>query len=244
MNVINYIKYWLKIVPKWKECTKASCWTGTNAKHRLMNMLSPYMSNDHFKEHLKWMKKRGCNTAHLILLNKNDGECAGYNAADNAKLTKKRIKKLRLAGMAIVPWLVTDDSSAWARQLFADPDKYIKAWEKAGIFDYASYVCLGLEMDEYGSAKDWEKVHNALKRVWKGKIAVHHTSGKYPFASLGNIICDQMEPAKATPKAITASVQKLIAMGKAVVGFEYSRTEDREKAQAALNAGAFGCGNW
>ena len=37
---------------------------------------------------------------------------------------------------------------------------------------------------------------------------------------------------------------RLRAMGKQVVGFEYERHPDRARAQAALDAGAFGVGNW
>lgn len=243
-KITGYLRYWLKMPASWKKCTRASCWDGANAGRRMMNILSPKFSGAKFKEYVKWMLGRGCDTAHVILLNKGDGEGAGYDAGDDPKLSQRRIKYLVTHGLAVVPWLVTDDSAAWAKKLFADPAGYIGKWYRAGLFDYASFVCLGLEMNEYGKTADWNRVRAALKAVYRGKVATHHTSGVYPFANLGEIVCDQLDPKAATPAKIKSSVTALRATGKAVVGFEYERHADRDKAQAALDAGAFGVGNW
>lgn len=244
-KLLNLLKYWLGIVPKWDRCAHASCWDGMNAQRRMMNILSPKFDDAKFKEYVHWMEGRGCDTAHVILMNGADGEGSGYTALDNPKLTEKRVKYLRKRGFAVVPWIITDDSRAYAKQLFADPERYVKAFAAIGLFKEASFVVLGLEMDEYGTAAQWASVKAALQAYApKLKTGVHHTGGKYVFAGLGDIVLDQLEPPKATPATVAASIGRIRAMGKAAVGFEYSRHPDRALAQAALDAGAFGVGNW
>lgn len=254
-KLIAKIKNWIRKIlgkvapetttPSWKECVHASCWDGSNAQRRMMNMLSPKFSDGKFNEYLSWMKSRGCDTAHVFLMNGGDGEGAGYIATDNAGLTVKRLKKFRSEGFGVVEWIMADDSSAMARKLFANPEQFISAFDKAGILDYASYIVLGLEMDEYGNANQWNAVRKAVKNHCpKIKIGVHHASGKYSFASLGDIVLDQLDPKAATKSAITASIKKIRSMGKEAVGFEYARNANRQKAQWALDAGAVGCGNW
>ena len=51
-KLIRRIKYWLKIVPSWKDCVHASCWDGSNAQRRMMNILSPKMSDETFGKRL------------------------------------------------------------------------------------------------------------------------------------------------------------------------------------------------
>ena len=235
-------------VPEWRDCSKASCWDGSNAQRRMMNVLSPAFPDAKFEEYARWMKARGCNTAHVFLINRGDGEGGGYNAAtnaDHAKLARKRIAALRGKGFAVVPWLVADDSSDYAKDLFAHADERLRAIADAGLLDQASYVVLGLEMNEYGSAADWGRVAAALRKVWPGKVGTHHTSGNsFPYAGLGEIVLGQLDPKKATPAAIAGQIGAIRALGKEAVGFEYQRYPDRARAQAALDAGAFGCGNW
>lgn len=241
----NLIMYWLGIVPRWDRCTKASCWDGSNAQRRMMNILSPKFGDAKFKEYVKWMEDRGCNTAHVFYANRGDGEGAGYYATFNTKLSKRRIKYLRTRGFAVVPWLMADDSRDYAKAMFAHPGAYVKDFADKGLFDHASFVCLGLEMDEYGSAAEWAGVAAAVHTYCpKMKIATHHTSGKLSFAGLGEIVCDQLAPKDATPEKIRQSINRIRAMGKAAVGFEYERHPDRTKAQAAIDAGAFSVGNW
>ena len=249
-KLIARIKYWLKIKPKWNQCRYASCWDGSNAQRRMMNILSPNMDDAKFAEYVKWMQDRGCDTAHVILVNQADGENAGYNAAQGGwalTVARRRIRKLRIAGFAVVPWLITDDSPSWRNDLFAHPEERIKTLADAGIFDHASYVVLGLEMDEAGAVgtKGWPSVAAALKKFYKGKVGVHHCSGnKFPYAGLGDIILGQLDPKTATEAAIRNQIGIIKGMGKEAVGFEYERHPDRAKAMAALNAGAVGVGNW
>lgn len=251
-KLLNKLRYWLHIVPGWRKCKYASCWNGTNAKHRMMNILSPHMPEHKFKEYVAWMESRGANTVHVFLINKADGEYGGYNCSTvegHARLAKQRIQYLRKRGFAVVPWLISDDSADYAADLFRNADARLKALSETGLLAEASYVVLGLEMDEPrsfpGGAEGWPKVRAALKGVCKRKVGVHHCSGNsFRYAHLGDIILGQLDPGKATENAIKHQIAIIKGKGKAAVGFEYERTPDRQKAQWALEAGAVGVGNW
>lgn len=251
-NLIARLRYYLHLTPKWDETRHASCWDGTNASRRMMNILSPFFSDGKFREYIKWMQSRDCDTAHVFLINGADGEGGGYNCAtnaDHAKLARRRIEKLRKKGFAVVVWLISDDSPAWARDLFANAGERLQALDDARLFDEASYVVLGLEMNEKGSFPGWETgwsaVRAALGAVWHGKIGVHHKSGNdFPCAGLADIVLGQLEPKNANPDSVAAQIAAIKSQGKIAVGFEYSRGADRRLAQASLDAGAIGCGNW
>lgn len=222
----------------------ASCWHGKNAAERMMNILSPNMNEAKFKARLNFMLDRGCNTAHVFLVNGGDGECAGYRAwkEGDRKTMRKRVAALRAAGLAVVPWIIADDSRADAATLFANADRLVG--EMAEFFIGAPYVVLGLEMDEYGKAADWKKVRAALRTHYKGEIGVHHASGNsFPFAGLADIVLGQLSPG-CTASQVKAQILAIKGMGKRAVGFEYARGPARDLAQAALDAGAEGVGNW
>ena len=234
--------------PAWDKAVHASCWDGTNARRRMMNILSPGFSDAKFAEYAAWMKKRGCDTAHVFLINQADGEGAGQNCATNkshAALAKRRIEALRRDGFAVVPWVVADDSDAWLKDLFAHPEERVKALADAGLFDDASYVVVGLEMDEAsGGSSGWPKVAAAIRKRFNGKLGTHHKSGNsFAYAGLGEIVLGQLDPG-CSASDIKEQVAAIKAKGKAAVGFEYARSPDRAKAQAALDAGAVGVGNW
>lgn len=67
---------------RFDEAIHASCWDNGGSK-RLMNLLSPKFSGEKFREYVAWMKGRGCDAAHVILINGGDGEGAGWNCAAN-----------------------------------------------------------------------------------------------------------------------------------------------------------------
>lgn len=235
--------------PAWDKCVHASCWAGANAKRRMMNILSPGFSDAKFTEYAAWMKSRGCDAAHVFLVNQADGEGAGQNCAtkpEHAKLAKKRIEALRKDGFAVVPWVIADDSAEWLKDLFAHPEERVKALADAGLFEQASYVVIGLEMDEAGSAgkSGWKAVAAAIRKHYNGKLGTHHASGNtFAYASLGEIVLGQLDPG-CSASDIKKQIAAIKAKGKAAVGFEYARSPDRVKAQAALDAGAVGVGNW
>ena len=222
----------------------ASCWGGSNASKRMMNILSPKMSDSTFKERLKFMTDRGCTHAHVILANGGDGEAAGYAAwkdSDRPKMME-RLKAVKAAGLVPIPWIITDDSASLLKELFADPEARVYCVSQ--FLDGAPYVVLGLEMDEAGGAANWAAVRNAVKKYYKGPIGVHHTSGnEFKFANLGDIILGQLDPG-CTESQVKAQIARIRALGKRSVGFEYARGPNRKLAQAALDAGAEGVGNW
>lgn len=234
----------------WDAAVHASCWDNGGSK-RLMNLLSPKFSGEKFRAYVEWMESRGCDAAHVILINGGDGEGAGWNCAantDHAALARERMQALSREGFAIVPWLVTDDSAAHAKDLFAEPERRIKTLADAGLFDLASYVVLGLEMDEPdsypGGSDGWPKVAAALRKVYGGKIGTHHKSGNsFPYAPLGEIVLGQLDPG-ATEADAKKQIRAIRAAGRYAVGFEYARGPARALAQAALAEGAIGVGNW
>ena len=222
----------------------ASCWDGPNASRRMMNILSPKMSDAKFKEYVAWMVARGCTAAHVILANGGDGECAGYAAWRDADFHPmlRRFNEIAHAGLRPVPWIITDDSAAYIKELFAKPAECVG--KLAAFIDSAPYVVLGLEMDEAGGAANWAAVRDAVRKRTKAPIGVHHTSGnEFKFAAIGDIILGQLDPG-CTESQVKAQIARIRALGKRAVGFEYARGPARKLAQAALDAGAEGCGNW
>ena len=234
----------------WRECRKSSNWNGSNAAKRMMNAVSPKFAETKFREYLDWQVSLGCDHAHLLLVNEADGEGSGYDCladAGHKAVALARVREIRSRSLGVVAWVVADDSNGYRQKIFADPKKYAKSL--ADFFPYISYIVIGLEMDEKLGDEQipigkWKSLRDAVRDAgWTGPFATHHTSGKYTYASLGEIVCDQLDPS-CTASQIKSSVRSLRNKGFNVVGFEYSRGPDRAKAQAALDAGAFGCGNW
>lgn len=230
----------------WRECKYSSNWNGSNASKRMMNLVSPKFSDAKVKEYLDWQVGIGCDHVHLLLVNEADGEGAGYDALADASARKTalaRVKQIRARGMGVVAWVVADDSNGYRNKVFADPAKYAAGLKE--FMPYLSYIVLGLEMNEgEGSAAKWKSLRDAVAAAgWEGPFATHHTSGKSTYASLGSIVMDQLDPS-CTTADIAKSVKALKGKGYEVNGFEYSRGPDASKAKAALEAGAFGCGNW
>ena len=225
----------------------ASCWAGSNASKRMMNVLSPKMSDSTFAARLKHMTDRGCTHAHLILANTADGEAGGYAAwkdSDQGKM-KERWNAVKAAGLTPIPWLVTDDSAELAQDLFSHADKYIKKMADAGFFAGVPLVVLGLEMDEkYGSDSGWKGLRSALRKHYSGPIGVHHKSGNsFPYAKYGEVVLGQLNQG-CTASQVKNQIKAILKLGKRAIGFEYSRNPDRALCLAALEAGADGVGNW
>jgi len=222
----------------------ASCWNGPNAAERMMNMLSPKMSDSKFGKYLAWMKGRGCTAAHVFLANGADGECAGYAGWNDADLPVMllRVQRLRDAGLVVIPWIIADDSKDLLRKLFADPAKLIG--KMRGLLNNAPCVVIGLEMDEGGNASQWKAVRDAIRKYYAGPLGVHHCSGNgFKYAKYGDVICGQLNPG-CSEAQVKAQIARIRALGKRAVGFEYARGANRKLAQAALDAGAEGVGNW
>lgn len=242
-------------VKKWDECTLASCWNGANASQRMMNMLSPGMSDSKFTSYMEWMKGRGCNTAHLFVSNKGDGENAGYSIygtsswdwiVDDALCEKmtSRIKKLQKNGFGTVIWLFADDSSAWNKEAKKNFPKYLQDLKAKGFTDLASTIVIGLELDEYYNANEVASLVSATKSIYSGKIGTHQTSGRYDYCKLADICFYQVNPGKSVSWIKNEAKRIKALTGKPLNFFEIERNPSPEKCQAALDGGAFGVGNY
>lgn len=239
----------------WDECTLSSNWHGNNASQRMMNILSPHMPDSVFNERLSFIKSRDCNTVHLILCNRGDGEYCRYSIYGNSitwnidknyvSKMNDRIIKLYKQGFGIVLWLVTDDSGDWNRKLATNFGKYVQDINSLGWFDYASTVVLGLELDDYWNANQVSNNMNELRKVYKGKTGVHMTSGKWEWVGVADILFYQVPPGMSAKEILneTRNIKTRIG-GKPMNFFELSRQEDRALCQSALDGGAYAVGNW
>lgn len=236
------------------KCRLASCWDGDNAEKRMMNMLSPSMSENNFDSYLSWMKGRGVDCAHLLLMNKADGENAGYSVygtggtgevrKDVVEVWGKRLQKIKKAGLSVGLWLVADDSNDWANAMLKNAAGYVADLKNAGILQYADLCVLGLEMDEYGSSVGWNALAAAVRGAAPGLyIATHHKPGKYTYAKLGEGVMGQTEK-DASKATIAKMVEKIKGMGKDCWAFELARHPDKTRCEQAFAKGAVGVGNW
>ena len=241
-------------IPSWDECTLASCWNGANASQRMMNMLSPSMSETKFDGYMNWMKSRGCNTSHLFVGNKGDGENSGYCIYGNdwdwtldesyISLMKSRIAKLRANGFGIVIWLFADDSAVWNKKAKANFSKYAQDLKNAGLFDSASIVVAGLELGEYYNANEVASLIGAIRGSYSGKIGTHENSGKYGFSSMADICFYQVDPGKSATWIQAEATRVKNLTKKPVNFFELERGPNKAKCEAAMKGGAYAVGNW
>lgn len=241
--------------PAWGEARKASCWFGPGASHRAMNVLSPHMPEEVFQERVREMAERGVDSAHVFLVNQKDGEYAGYSPwgaggpsagpcdEEAAAAMRRRISRLRGRGWAVAVWIVADDSAAWANRLAANADACLRAIDEAGLLDEASIVVLGLEMDEYWGARQARAVADAVRGVWPGATGTHHTGLRADFAALGDILFYQADGVR-TADEVRAHAAAAMRHGRKVNFFELADGPNRLLAQAALDAGCCGVGNW
>lgn len=240
--------------PAWDLCTKASCWSGSNAQIRNMNILSPRMSYDLFKQRVAWQKNRGCNTVHVFLSNKGDGEYSGYCiygnswdwGVDSAFVAEfnKRIGYIRSQRMGVVVWLFADDSDSWNTTASKNFPQYAKDLSTQGLFEHVSTVVVGLELSEYFSVEQVKGLVSAVRRVYTGRIGTHSTSGDLRYAALADIVFYQVSPGRSA-SWIKAETKRVVALvNKPVNFFELSRHEDRTLSKAALDGGAYGVANW
>lgn len=232
----------------------ASCWEGTNAQTRHMNELSHKFTDEQVAARLDWAVQRGCNTVHWFLVNKGDGEGAGYSIYGGAPTLGRidegavarmeaRCKMALRKGLSVALWLLADDSGDWVATLLGNPGQFAEDVAKSGLLKYASCVVLGLEMDE-AKEGSWSGLAKAVRGVWGGKVGVHHRPGHSEYAGLGDIFFLQTQE-KPSASEVASAVQKARkSTGKPVVMFELARNPQRGLCEAALAAGAVGVGNW
>lgn len=234
----------------------SSCWTGKGAARRMMNMLSPKMPAATFRQYARWQLGRGCNTVHVILANQGDGEFAGYSPfgpggglklhSTSCRLMLDRMAELRGMGFGVVPWCWTDDSGAFTGRPVKELQEQIRLMSQVGLFAGAGAVVLGLEVNEYWSARQCAELVPVLRQVSGGAlVCLHQTSDRIDFSPLSDVCFWQTNPGKkpAAMKKLVMDVVRRLG-GKPLVAFELDRKENRALCQAALSAGASGVGNW
>ena len=242
------------VKPGWEDAAHASCWTGANASVRLMNILSPHMDKGTFEDRVRWMKDRGCDTAHVFLANRADGQYAGYCIygpewtwnidGGYCDTFRERIKYLRRQGLAVVVWLMADDSAQYAKAAAQDPQRYIADLDKEKLLSQASTVVAGLEMNEYWNSGQVGAVVGAIRGKYSGKVGTHQTSGRCDYAGMADIVFYQVNPGQSAAWIQAEAARIKAATGKPLNFFEIERQEDRAKSEAAIRGGAFGVGNW
>ena len=242
-------------VPDWQACKYASCWQGSNAQTRHMNILSPKCSDTEFRTRVAWAKARGCTVIHAFVGNQGDGEFAGsciYGTAwdwsvdvATVKLFLERIAYIRAQGLAFVPWLLADDSSSWNKEAAKDFGRYLADLKAAGLLAQASIVVVGLELTEYYDTAIVKALVGATRAVYSGPVGTHEGSGSLKFASLADIVFYQTSPGLSVAQ-VRAEAKRVDALlgGKPWCYSELSRHEDRALSQAALDGGADMVGNW
>ena len=218
-------------------------------------MLSPHMPDSVFDERLGFIQDRGCNYVNLFLCNNRDGEYGGYSIYGNGvsfkvsesyvAVMRDRIERLRKLGFGIVLWLVADDDNGWNSALSKIFRQYVEDIAGLGLFNYASMVVLGLELDEYWKSASTVKANvDVLRGVYGGKVGIHCTANKWDWASLGDVLFYQTED-KISAENAERKVRTVVAnCGKPVCAFEMNRNEKRDVCEAAFRAGAFSVGNW
>ena len=239
------------VIKSWEDCKKSSNWTGKNAARRIMNILSPNMSDSAFNDRVAFGKSRGVDHFNVFVTNQKDGEYAGYSIygpkftqsagidKNSTKIMEKRIKKLVDDGYGVVLWMTADDT-AWNKTM--DFEKLCKDIKSLGWFNLCSAVVVGLECDEYWSAAQVQNYCKILRKYSGKKVGVHQTSDKYMV--YGDLSYLQVAPGKPTTyiKNFVNLVKKVVKHP--VCMFEMERSEDRERSKAALDAGAWSVGNW
>ena len=237
----------------------SSCWNGANASQRMMNTLSPGMSDAKFQQYLNWQKSRTldgygrANVAHVFLSNRRDGENAGYCIYGNewdwtveqgfVDLMKARIKAYRKEGFQVVGWVLADDSAPYASAAKQNFDKTMADLKAAGILDDLCMVVYGLEWDEYLSSGDMEKLTAAVAKYFTGPTGSHGTSGKvFPY---GEYMFYQVNPGKTEAWLANETRRVKAAIGgRKLIMFEIERQPAPAKCKKIMDTGAaVGVGN-
>lgn len=217
-----------------EKCSKASCWFGSNADRRIMNILSPKMSQETFEKRFNESKNRGVNCFHLILANKGDGEYAGYSIygesfsvktlhTNSINTFKNRISYIKNQNFGIVLWLVTDDSASYASSISNNYEKYLKDLSETKILDLADMICVGLEVNEYWGTSVVKSIISETKKYFNGPVGVHTGSIEQAkaYGSLGDIYFAQISPTNDTSKIKSSVTTAKNNSGKPVNFFEF-----------------------
>jgi hypothetical protein len=230
----------------WTKCARSSNWDGSNAQRRMMNVLSPAMSEATFQSYLNWMRSRRVDHCNVLFCNNRDGEYGGYSIYGNnidwtpdrpfVDCFKRRIKAIRKAGKGVVGWGMTDDDRDWNERIIAHFDHYVRDLKKLGLLDELSIFVICLETQE--TTKDPKKVAAlvaTVKKYFKGPVTTHETSGRADFMGVCDVGYLQESPGKSIQylKKRCQDIAKTFK-GKPFCMFEIERQPSPEKCAAML----------
>lgn len=245
-------------VPNYKKLSKASCWQGSNAQTRHMNILSPHFSDHEFERRVRWAKhSRSCNTLHLFINNQGDGEGAGYamygmpfNWREDKGQTRRALKRMRYArrkGLGICIWIFADDSRQMNREAATNFDKVAKDLHEFGLDTYASSIVSVLEAGESYNAVQLRGLVDALRKHCKLPVGTHENSDEARFASLGDFVMYQTKTGRSIDWLRNDAVKRDGQFQKPWWYFEIERQPCRDKCQALFDLklpNFKGVGNW
>ena len=198
------------------------------------------------------LKERGYTHIYMYAMNEGDyGGKAVFNGYQSPDQFRARLRELVDDGLAPVVWLAPDDAPNFHRDsvktLPNSWDRFIPAVDDL----VASYV-VGLEMDEYWSADEQDRLGGYLDRLTERPLFVHYTSGEWEGAKsawVDGLIyqygfgLSEVEVADRTEQLVS----RLRPMGKTFIAGEYAyrvpEADARRLGAAALQAGADGVGN-
>lgn len=259
MKPSNLLCRWFPawLTPNYKTLSKASCWQGSNAQVRHMNILSPFFSDSQFRHRVKWAKKRGCNALHLFINNEGDGEGSGYGMyglpfdwhenKDQTKRALRRMKYARRKGLGICLWIFADDSSRMNREAARNLIKVAQDLHRFKLTRYASSIVSVLEAAESFNASQMQILIAALRKHTKLPVGTHENSDASQFSNLGDFVMHQTKTGRSIAWLRNDAIRRDAQFNKPWWYFEIERQECREKCQAlfALRLPWLkGVGNW
>lgn len=248
-------------VPVIDALSRSSNWTGAGAAKRMMNILSPRISDGEFKRRVKWVLDRGCDHVHLILNNAGDGpgDGAGYGMygakftwqPDKGfiKLALERMRYCRRKGLGVVVWAFTDDSGAMNREAAKNFEKAAADIHRFKLDRYASGIVCVLESKESYTVGQVHVLANALRRHCGLPAGTHENSGYLKYAGCGDFVMYQTSPGLSIDQLKGEARKVDAAVGKPWWYFELERQEARDKCAALMEFGKIlkwfrGVGNW
>jgi hypothetical protein len=198
------------------------------------------------------LKERGY--THIYLYAMNEGDYGGrtvFNGYRSPEQFRARLQELVDDGLAPVVWLAPDDAPTFHKD---SAETLPESWEQfiPAVDDLVASYVVGLEMDEYWSEGEQDRLGRHLDSLTDRPLFVHYTSGEWEGAKsdwVDGLIyqygfgLSEGDVADRT----TQLVSRLHPMGKTFIAGEYAyrvpEAEARRLGAAALRAGADGVGN-
>ena len=233
---------------------------GANASVRYMNILSPVLSYNGFKDHVGQMKHMGANYVYVYTANQGDGSYVPFSLYHGHQIggdlnggvvdeVLKRLKYLQKEGFGVVIWLRSDDTRWWDQYGVAQQEKYqsdvVKLYD-----DYAQAYVIGLEADEYFSAGEVNHYAAHMQSITKKPILTHQRPGRWDHATSAYVdgagIQYGFGKSGGEVQHITATAKAQLG-GKPVYGVEYHKSSESNEARVlgdhVMAGGGSGTGN-